>query len=125
MSAKKTSRKKTKAVSRKKTKAVSRKKAKTVSRKKAKAVSQKKAQAVSRKKTKMASRRKAVPFRRENISGINPALRDEQDPFEYAQRLGVPITKLKTRQIRDPARGDMVNQFYIRELFGNILRAGF
>ena len=109
MSAKKVSRKKTKAVSRRKTKAVSRKKTKTV----------------SRKKRKMASRRKAVPFRRENISGINPALRDEQDPFEYAQRLGVPITKLKTRQIRDPARGDMVNQFYIRELFGDILRAGF
>ncbi len=60
---------------------------------------------------------KRTVFRREEIRGINAALRDMADPHEVARTLDVPLSRLRARQIRDPVRGDMVNDFFIRELF--------
>ena len=65
------------------------------------------------KKKKVAAKKRA--FRREDIPGIVPRLRDMAEPFGAARSLGVPITRLRARQILDPGRTpqQMVNEFYV------------
>ena len=57
-----------------------------------------------------------MAFRREDIPGIQPHLRDMVDPAGAAQALGVSMDKLHARQIADPARvpREMVDDFFLR-----------
>ena len=77
--------------------------------------------AAKKKAAKKKAARKVAPaakkraFRREDIPGIVPRLRDFANPVEVARALGVPITRLRARQILDPGRTpqEMVNEFYV------------
>jgi RNA polymerase primary sigma factor len=99
------------------------KRAKKISKKTAKKTAKKSAKKTARKTARKTAKRTAkrtarkTVFRREDIPGINAALRDMADPHEVARTLGVPLSQLRARQIRDPSRGDMVNDFFIRDIF--------
>jgi hypothetical protein len=66
-----------------------------------------------KKTTKKATKKK---FRREDIPGIVPRLRDMENPYELAKQLGVPLSRLRARQIPDEASripNEQVNTFYV------------
>src|SRR5262249_36702173 len=67
--------------------------------------------ATSRATTKASAPRKR--FRREDIPGIEPSLKDMQNPVEFARLNGVPLSRLRARQVMDGASGHLVNEFYI------------
>jgi hypothetical protein len=59
-------------------------------------------------------------FRREDIPGINPALPDMVTPEGAAAALGVPMSRLRARQIMDGSRPpgrQTVNDFFTKTLF--------
>ena len=86
------------------TKKTTKKKAKPVRR-----ATKKKAKSVRRAAASPASRR----FRREDIPGIVPGLRDMKDPYVFAEQRGVPLSSLRAFQVPDPARGGMLNDFEV------------